>query len=72
MIMRIYLNNNNNNNNNDNYDIYPGILPPYAVFFNVIVQIITVTRSLKSKSLFASIGVPQGRCRSSWTMENKN
>ena len=32
MIMRIYLNN-NNNNNNDNYDIYPGILPPYAVFF---------------------------------------
>ena len=34
MIMRIYLNNNNNNNNdNDNYDIYPGILPPYAVFF---------------------------------------
>ena len=33
--MRIYLNNNNNNNNNnnDNYDIYPGILPPYAVFF---------------------------------------
>ena len=30
MIMRIYLN--NNNNNNDNYDIYPGILPPYAVF----------------------------------------
>ena len=66
MIKRIYLNNNNNNNNNDNYDIYPGILPPYAVFFfNVIVQIITVTRSLKSKSLFASIGVPQGRCRSS-------
>ena len=66
MIMRIYLNNNNNNNNNnDNYDIYPGILPPYAVFFNVIVQIITVTRSLKSKSLFASIGVLQARCRSS-------
>ena len=35
MIMRVYLNNNNNNNNNnnDNYDIYPGILSPYAVFF---------------------------------------
>ena len=63
MIMRIYF---NNNNNNDNYNIYPGILPPPMQFvFNVIVQIITVTRSLKSKSLFASIGVSQGKCRSS-------
>ena len=64
MIMRIYF---NNNNNNDNYNIYPGILPPPPMqfVFNVIVQIITVTRSLKSKSLFASIGVSQGKCRSS-------
>ena len=39
--------------------------PPMQFVFNVIVQIITVTRSLKSKSLFASIGVSQGKCRSS-------
>ena len=34
MIMRIYLNNDiNNNNDDDNYNIYPGILLPYAVCF---------------------------------------